>query len=198
MNKITVYEYSSIVCPGALFLYILINYSYFHIDISSCGGFGCFLILSFCAGNLLQGIANILENMLWNPSNYTAKQLEQNNIKESPRDIYSFIHSNKGIVERIDIFNRQYGLMRGMSVCFLIITVLSIIDNWIQALIPFLCCLISLYRAFRFAKYYSYELIVEYKVKIEKNKDNFKNKKQKYNDKKEGQEAMIDTVKNIV
>jgi hypothetical protein len=43
-------------------------------------------------------------------------------------------------------------------------------------------------------------LIVEYKVTIEKNKDNFKNKKQKYNDKKEGQEAMIprDIVKDIV
>lgn len=182
MNKVNAYEYSGIVCPGALFLWLadcIVHYGLERI-VSTAGGFGFFLILAFCIGNLLQGIANFLENCFWKPEKYTEKRLQEEKINETPRAIYILIRKNKGNTDRVDVFNKQYGLMRGMFVCFLLVTVLFIIlllafslldlpDLLVFTFLSLLCCFFSGYRAFHFAKIYTEELIHEYKVSVEKN-----------------------------
>jgi len=80
------------------------------------------------------------------------------------RQIYAAVsaHSRSG---RIDTFNGNYGLNRGIASALLIISILSIIQNqclWKISLIIFAGACIALYRMHRFAKHYARELFVQF------------------------------------
>lgn len=71
-----------------------------------------------------------------------------------------------GNTKRIDTFNRNYGLMRGISASFLSFAALYALGTQsydINVIIFISCCLgTSLYRMHRFAKRYARELLLEY------------------------------------
>ncbi len=171
MNKINTYEYSSIICPGAiLILGVLLFYSDGHEYLKNfdLGDLGLFTILSFCMGNILQGLANIFEDLIWHPKKITKKIFEKEKIKMSFKEIYLIVSKN-GNIDRIDIFNKQYGLMRGLFISSFLLSLLSIImANLFIFSFFVVVSLICIYRAVHFSKLYSKELAMEYK--LQKNK----------------------------
>lgn len=160
----------------------------------SIGDFGISLIIAFVCGHLLQAIGNILEDGIWwafggwptsvitnNKTNlidrsqfkileelvsgkFNAKLSDKKENKNLSRLIYSYV-KNKGKVEQIDIFNRNYGLMRGiftsLLVSGLIYALYSVIDWKVLTLIICASCL-ALFRMIRFAKYYAKQLYIEF------------------------------------
>jgi len=72
----------------------------------------------------------------------------------------------KGASRRIDIFNAQYGMNRGIAAGFLVLIALLLVqsglDCWrIQAVLAG-CTILSFYRMERFARYYTAELLRTY------------------------------------
>lgn len=72
-----------------------------------------------------------------------------------------------GNTKRIDTFNRNYGLMRGISASFLSFAVLYALgayNNYDLKIVFFIVCCFgsSLFRMHRFAKRYARELLIEY------------------------------------
>lgn len=69
-----------------------------------------------------------------------------------------------GRTGRIDMFNRTYGLMRGLTAAFLLMAVWFLVARWPDpqyALVALGGALIAALRAWRFARYYSREIVVE-------------------------------------
>lgn len=169
MDKINVYEYSGIVCPGVVFLLGLGWLFPDHIDLDlvkevTIGAFALFVIVSFCAGNLVQAVANILEDVFWSPHKYTKKVFKEKNITVSPKEVYALINT-KGNINRVDVFNKQYGFMRGLFVGFLVLACISaVLCNWTSCSSFVFLAVLSGYRAFRFASYYTAELITQWNV----------------------------------
>ncbi|MDR0942862.1 MAG: hypothetical protein LBM19_04655 [Holosporales bacterium] len=171
MNKINVYEYSAIVCPGVVLLLILHDFLYIiNVNYSSVGDLGVFLILSFCSGQFVQAIANILERLIWHPRKLTIKIFKKDrnvnnvNVDESfIRETYiNILRENK--TERIDIFNKQYGLLRGLFIDSLILLCINNVSKGWYCFFTFLfLSFIIGYRAYHFAGLYSKELLAEYK-----------------------------------
>ena len=80
------------------------------------------------------------------------------------REIYVYLlqHGRSG---RIDMFNRQFGLYRGLSVAFFVCIIIAIFREptpytWMA--MSLCACLVCIYRAWRFGHYYTRELVVEY------------------------------------
>jgi cytochrome b subunit of formate dehydrogenase len=171
MDKINLYEYSGIICPGAIFLtgVYLLHSDFFHnIQELRLGEFGLFIILSFCIGHIIQGIANIFELIpIFNPHRHTEKLLQKENIKKEQLEIYRII-VRKGKIEKLEIFNRLYGLMRGLCISLLLIAVFAIyLDvDVIICVVIFVVSGISFYRAVHFSNLYTKELIGEYNTII--------------------------------
>jgi hypothetical protein len=70
-----------------------------------------------------------------------------------------------GRTGRIDIFNRTHGLMRGLTAAFLLLAIWFLVVRWPDpqyALVALGGALISALRAWRFARYYIREIVVEY------------------------------------
>ncbi|MDD1779201.1 MAG: hypothetical protein LUQ65_13625, partial [Candidatus Helarchaeota archaeon] len=63
---------------------------------------------------------------------------------------------------RIDMFNGNYGLNRGIAAAFLILALLTVIHNWIIALLLFIGSLIAIYRMYRYGRYYAREIFIEF------------------------------------
>lgn len=83
-----------------------------------------------------------------------------------------------GHPDRIDIFNGNYGMFRGISSSILTILVISFIDNEQQPLVLYLVLvisfLLSLYRMHRFGIHYARELYIQF---LTINVDNTKKRK---------------------
>lgn len=81
------------------------------------------------------------------------------------REMYAKLCQAKA-TERIDIFNRNYGLMRGLAasfLCFCVFYTLGSTNFDYKIFFFILCCAgISLYRMNRFAKLYALELFVQF------------------------------------
>ncbi|BAF60581.1 hypothetical protein PTH_2400 [Pelotomaculum thermopropionicum SI] len=80
------------------------------------------------------------------------------------RQIYAAV-SAQSRAGRVDIFNGNYGLNRGIASGFLFISVLIIANNlsyWPVALGTLAGAIIALYRMHRFAKLYAIELFVQF------------------------------------
>jgi hypothetical protein len=80
------------------------------------------------------------------------------------RQIYADLNKN-GKPERIDTFNGNYGLNRGLSAAMLGIAVASFVQGQPAAGVAFVAvALVYVYRAYRFARYYGRELYVQFLV----------------------------------
>jgi len=154
------------------------------IDFSKFGETVIFIIICYGVGHILQSLGNIFENILWfiyggmptkwltnknrfgktlfeNPLNQKieekVKQKFGDGIKDYGRLTYNLIFQ-KEKTARIDIFNGNYSLFRGLAISFLLITIMcGYYFNWkitLFATIPFI---LSLMRMIRFAKYYASE-----------------------------------------
>ncbi|MBU2031158.1 MAG: hypothetical protein KKG69_03730 [Alphaproteobacteria bacterium] len=70
-----------------------------------------------------------------------------------------------GRTGRIDMFNRTYGLMRGLTAAFLLMAVWFLIARWPDpqyACVAIGGAVIAALRAWRFARYYTREIVVEF------------------------------------
>ena len=96
------------------------------------------------------------------------KDLERLNGKEwysITREIYAIVKAADRAA-RIDAFNRNYGLLRGVAVSFLVTTVgaffvISFYEWKIFAVLA-ICAVLSVYRMHRFAVIYARELFVQF------------------------------------
>lgn len=160
----------------------------------SIGDFGISIIIAFVCGHLLQAIGNIIEDVVWqafgglptsriinNKSNlidksqfklledFVSSKLNETlsdtkKNKNLSRLIYTYI-KNKGKVDQIDAFNRNYGLMRGIFTSLLVSGIIYALFSTIDwKVLVFIICaaLLAFMRMIRFAKYYAKQLYIEF------------------------------------
>jgi hypothetical protein len=155
-------------------------------DFAKIGDSFIFIIVAYGVGHILHSFGNLLETVLWKilngiPTNWltqkprffsplfdeddTSKIKEKlwqkfgkSENKDYGRLVYSWLF-NKNITARIDIFNGNYSLFRGLSVCFILLAILSgVLISWQVALVCSILALLSLARMIRFAQYYAREI----------------------------------------
>ncbi len=154
------------------------------IDFGKIGETAIFVIVSYGVGHILQSLGNIFENLVWfiyggmptkwltNKNRFGKILFEKSlndkienkvklqfgdGISDYGRLSYNLIFLREKTV-RIDIFNGNYSLFRGLSICFLLISIIcGYYFSWqitTLSLIPFI---LSVMRMIRFAKYYATE-----------------------------------------
>ncbi|HEU5236520.1 MAG TPA: hypothetical protein VFU37_05220 [Pyrinomonadaceae bacterium] len=83
------------------------------------------------------------------------------------RQIYAYLDSRK-MTQRIDAFNAQYGMNRGIAAGFLTLTLLAAIHSgfvlWKVQLILLICTVLAAYRMQRFSRHYAAELFRQFIV----------------------------------
>lgn len=159
----------------------------YHLTIIDFGKIGeslIFLFLCYGVGHILQGLGNIYENIIWfiyggmpsrwlvNANRFNKNLFEKklnsfilqkvyNKFGDSLEDYGKLTYNllfQRDKTKRIDIFNGNYSLFRGLSVSFMLITVLCLCYfHWHYAVSFFLAFLIATFRMIRFAKHYSTE-----------------------------------------
>lgn len=176
------------------FTELLIEHAYFFkiIDFSTLGESIIFLAVAYGLGHVLHGIGNLLESLLWKifggmPTGWltgeprfkqtlfdehdTKKIIEKiyKNFGESEgKDYGQLVYADlfaKNQTGKIDIFNANYSMFRGLTVSFTILGTLTLgLFDWRYALIPFVLMVLSLYRMFLFAKLYAKEVYRTYLI----------------------------------
>lgn len=160
------------------------------VDFSKFGESLIFIVVAYGFGHILQGLGNYFESFLWfiyggMPTSWLTKKnrfgkylfekSDREKIvekiyteygKEEGKDFSRFIYTKlfvKKLTDRIDIFNGNYSLLRGLSVCFIILSGLCIYYfNWQITIVAFLFSIIAIIRTIRFAKYYAKEIYRTY------------------------------------
>jgi hypothetical protein len=158
------------------------------------GELGLFVIVAYAAGQLVQAIGNYLEWIWWRswggmPSVrvFCGKYLSADQHKRlldalgpllrdaDPcrvpqserlaivREIYSEV-ATAGKAGRVDIFNGNYGLMRGLAAALVVIFVLAIIASKGLAVLCMLAVLFLLaaHRMHRYGRHYATELFIQF------------------------------------
>lgn len=174
------------------FTELLIEHSYHLkiIDFSKLGESIIFLAVAYGIGHVLHSIGNLLESALWKilggmPTNWLTRKpkfkqklFDEHDIKKIIEKIYKNFGESEGkdygqlvyadlfaknMTGRIDIFNANYSMFRGLTVSFAIlgISALRLLD-WRFALIPFVLSGLSFYRMVLFAKLYAKEIYRTY------------------------------------
>ena len=195
------YEYIAIITPGAVvaagvaFLWPEAR-SLLAVEGVSLGDLGLFMVASFVAGHLVQGVGNLVEWVLWAPfgglpsrwirreGRLVAPEQRQTFLErlsfltgvKAPaeamprhfdglmRQVYARLAAT-GRTARIDMFNRTYGLMRGLTSAFLLMAGWFLIARWhdpAYVLTALGGAAIAAARAWRFARYYSRETVFEF------------------------------------
>lgn len=80
------------------------------------------------------------------------------------RRIYTFVEARKR-ARRVDLFNAQYGMNRGIAAGFLLITLFLLqkgLAEWRVSTVLLACAALALFRMQRFSEYYSGELIRQF------------------------------------
>lgn len=82
------------------------------------------------------------------------------------RQIHSFL-DNRGRTGRLDIFNSQYGMYRGIVAALLVLGLGAILAKGLTAVLPLIaifgvCILVALQRMNRFGQYYATELVRQF------------------------------------
>lgn len=138
------------------------------IDFSSIGESVVFIVIAYGCGHIIQAFGNFFESIFWfllggMPTQWLTKkswlggtlfeESQQADIlkkvhnqfkvvaeKDYGRDVYNWLSLQKKTTEkRIDLFNANYALFRGLSVSFYFLTGLVLCYfSWKLALIPFL------------------------------------------------------------
>jgi len=154
------------------------------VDFSKIGETTIFIIVSYGLGHILQSLGNIFENILWfiyggmpskwlNTKNRFGNNLFENSLNQSilykakqefgiditdyGRLAYNLIFL-KGKTARIDIFNGNYSLFRGLSISFMLLVIMcAIFFTWQITLVAMVPFILAVRRMIRFAKYYATE-----------------------------------------
>jgi hypothetical protein len=83
------------------------------------------------------------------------------------RRIYSYVEA-RAMIRRIDVFNAQYGMNRGIAAGFVALIIMLIIRSgftlWRTELILAGCAALAVYRMDRFSRYYASELFRQFLV----------------------------------
>lgn len=169
----------------SLNLIISVTHNINIVDFGKIGETGIFIIVCYGFGHILQAIGNIFESIVWfiyggMPTNWLNKKNRFNSflfevdfnqrilnkiklkfgddINDYGRITYNFLFI-KEKTRRIDLFNGNYSLFRGLAVSFLIITTIFLFYfPFIYSLYPFIIFLLSTLRMIRFANYYAKEV----------------------------------------
>jgi len=159
----------------------------------SLGGFGIFALAAFCAGHIIQAPANIILDSIYcrfgrptEQMNIRSRGLADAQVERIPQQVESILrlhppsHPNdqawKAIIEqigaairnadrgeRLDQFNGNFGLFRGLSMALLLLTVVAFFQTSLAfALVCGLGFLATSYRMVRFSRYYARELWVQF------------------------------------
>ncbi len=154
------------------------------VDFSKIGETAIFIVICYGVGHILQSLGNICERIVWYifggmPTNWLTKKnrfgktlfdnpLNQRiedkvklkfgaGINDYGRLTYNFIFQ-KEKTARIDIFNGNYSLFRGLSISFLLMMVTCLyFFDWKIFLVMTVPFALSVKRMIRFAKYYATE-----------------------------------------
>ena len=162
------------------------------IDFAKLGESFIFLIIAYGFGHILQAVGNLFENTLWGiyggkPTQWLTKKNRlkiklfspevsekiQKKIfsnfgevqgKDYGREVYNWLSLKEYVTEkRIDIFNANYSLFRGLTVSFYGLTIITLfLPEWYFLIIPFTLGVLSNFRMLRFAKLYARELYLTY------------------------------------
>jgi hypothetical protein len=158
------------------------------------GELGLFVIAAYAAGQLLQAVGNYLEWIWWKPRGgmpsvqvlcgkyLSADQhkrlldalrpvlggadpcrLQQSERLAIVREIYSEV-AGAGKASRVDIFNGNYGLMRGLAAAFVVIFVLAIFASkgWAVLCVLAILFLLAAHRMHRYGRHYATELFIQF------------------------------------
>jgi hypothetical protein len=196
------YEYAGFIMPGAvltlgLLLFFPEGRALFTKEGITFGEFGLFVIIAYAAGQLLQGIGNIVEWLWWTPwGGMPSKRLlaghyfgprqhkrliealkEDLKIKRDVatvdkaeyggivREVYVVV-SHAGKAARIDTFNGNYGLLRGLAAAFLLLTIVALLLGtgfyFVGALVILLA--LAIQRMHRVSVHYATELFTQYMI----------------------------------
>jgi hypothetical protein len=194
------YEYAGVIIPGAivvlglLWLFPEARPLFAKEGGVTFGELGIFVVVSYAAGQLIQGIGNGVE-WLWSratggmPSSralegkfFSHEQyqrllellrtrlgvtnpaaLQSRDKRAIVREVYAYVLA-AGKVARIDTFNGNYGLLRGLSAAFLVLFTAAIVlgkGPYILGAIVVCFCL-ALQRMHRFSKHYATELFTQF------------------------------------
>jgi len=198
-KEFSFYEFTGTVIPGATLILGLAFAHYplrefFVSDKFGAGHLGLFLVASYIAGQLVQGIGNILEKLLWAfrgmPSSWIRrakppylsdiqtkrlrevlttllghevgplKNLDARACRGITGQLYAKLEK-EGRNHRIDIFNGNYGLFRGIaSALLVVVTVISVKHGfWTQpTAIMASIFFVALMRMHRFGVHYASEM----------------------------------------
>lgn len=154
------------------------------VDFGKIGETAIFIIVCYGVGHILQSLGNVFESIVWfiyggmptkwlTTKNRLGNYLFDNSLNDKIRDkvklqfgdgitdyghlTYNFVFL-KDKTARIDIFNGNYSLLRGLSVSFLLITILcGFYFNWQTTAFSTIPFFLSIMRMIRFAKYYATE-----------------------------------------
>lgn len=198
-KEFSFYEFTGTVIPGATLILGLAfaNYplrDFLLGDKFGAGHLGLFLVASYITGQLVQGIGNILEKLLWAfrgmPSTWIRRKkppylsctqtkklrevltnllghdvgplqsLDSRSCRGITGQLYAKLE-NEGRTQRIDIFNSNYGLFRGVASALLVaVAVMSIKHGfWTQpTAIMAGVFILAIIRMHRFGIHYASEI----------------------------------------
>ncbi len=198
-REISFYEFTGTIVPGATLIFGLAFAHHPLCDFLVGGKFGVghlglFFIASYIAGQLVQGIGNILEKLLWAfggmPSTWIRRakppylsdaqtkrlrdvlttllgheigplgSLDTRSCRGITGQLYAKLKEG-GRVQRIDIFNGNYGLFRGIASALFVVMVVMGIQNgfWTQSTgVMAGVFVVALMRMHRFGVHYASEM----------------------------------------
>jgi hypothetical protein len=175
-----------------LFLIVRINYQIQIIDLSKIGDTIIFLAIAYAFGHILQAVGNIFEKIFWKifkgmPTNWLtvaprlAKPLFNDSKSEKllnsihsrfgvhadydyGREVYSWLSIKDKITEkRIDLFNANYSMFRGLSVSFYLLSIICfLMVSWQTGIAGLVIALLANTRMFRFGRLYAVEVFNTY------------------------------------
>ncbi len=200
MRTFDFYEYAGIIVPGAV---LLLGSALLWPDLSkgvleqgaTFGDLGIFLIASYAVGQLVQGVGNALEWLLWRPFGglpnrkllngqmmpkpqyerlvtrlhgqhiltHTDKVLSESEARYLTREVYTRV-SSAGRAARLETFNGNYGLVRGLAASLLLIVVAAVglgVDTSYVGVLA-VAFVLALQRMYRFGVHYTRELFLTY------------------------------------
>jgi hypothetical protein len=192
-REFSFYEFVALLVPSCILIVgisLLLNFygKITLVDFNSIGETMVFLIVCYGIGHIVQSIGNLFEKVIWwiyggmptkwlaNGSRFGEKLFKDplnqdiiqklsgkyGNQDDFGRLTYNFLfQSNK--CARIDIFNGNYSLFRGLAVVFLMLALMvCYYANWKWSLLSFIPFLLLTRRMIRFAKYYASETFITF------------------------------------
>ena len=159
----------------------------------SLGSFGIFALAAFCAGHIIQAPANITVDWYWKrfgrpteAMRHRGCGLAEAQVRRIPAQVLALLAmdipadasddqwrpvtaqmaiyvANSGKAERLDKFNGNYGLFRGLSAALLVLLILALWHlAWTFAALTLLAASATMLRMKRFGNYYARELWLQF------------------------------------